>query len=183
MLVPGRVLAMCLAVAASGVVTACDSSSSAATATTTVTAVVAGPSAVDPCLVGTWKSMSISGSFTLGGAQINLNGGAGEVLAIDAGGAIHTDDSNTAPVGGRAPDGTDYRLVQSGTAVGSIGSSGGRIKVNLNQPTTLTVTLYKNGNAIQSQHPGSANDSYTCSARTSLIVTGSGGTVTKYAPG
>jgi hypothetical protein len=178
----GRLLALCLAGAVAGLVAACDPSSDGTTPAATPSAAVAGPSAVDRCLVGTWKSIGITGTVAIGGAQITLSGGAGEVITIDAGGAVRTDDSNTAPVGGTAPNGTDYRIVQSGTGTGTIASSGGRMKVTLSQPTTLTVNLYKNGTVIQSQHPGSANDSYTCTAGTSLIITGGGGTVTKYSP-
>jgi hypothetical protein len=180
--VPARALVLGVsALAAAAAVAACDDAATTSSAGPTPTA-AAGPSAVDPCLVGTWKSTGITGTFTIGGAVVRLAGGSGEVLTIDAGGRIHTDDSSTAPVGGTAPGGADYRLVQSGTATGTIASSGGRIKVDLDQPTTLTVTLYKNGNAIQSQHPGSANDSYTCASRSSLVITGGGGTVTRYAP-
>jgi hypothetical protein len=181
--VAARLFALCLCAGPSLALSACDDSPAARQATQTPAPVAAGPAAGDACLVGTWKSTGISGSFTIGSAVIKLAGGAGEVLTIDAGGHIHTDDTNSAPVGGTAPDGTDYRLVQTGTATGTIASAGGRIKVNLNQPTNLTVSLYKNGNVIQSQHPGSANDSYTCVARASLVITGGGGTVTRYAPG
>ena len=76
-----------------------------------------------------------------------------------------------------------YKLTQTGTATGTITAAGGRITVTLDQPTPLTVTLSKNGASLQSQHPGSATDSYTCTAGSSLVITGGGGTVSTYAPG
>jgi hypothetical protein len=177
-----RLLAASTAVAACWGVAACDDSTTAQPPAQTATAPAAGPSAVDTCLVGTWKSTNITGSFTLGGALVRLAGGAGEVLTIDGGGRIKTDDSNTTPVGGSGPDGAVYLLVQSGTATGTIASAQNRITVTLDQPTTLTVTLYKNGNAVQRQHPGSAHDTYACAPRVSLVITGGGGTVTRYVP-
>ena len=147
-------------------------------ATATPTAV-----ALSTCLVGTWKSVSISGSITVAGSRVTLSGGAGELLTITAGGSIRTDDRTTAPLAGTASDGSAYTLAQSGTATGTISATGGRITVKLDQPTPLTITLSKNGTVLQSQHPGSATDSYTCAVGTSLVITGAGGTVSTYGPG
>jgi hypothetical protein len=36
---------------------------------------------------------------------------------------------------------------------------------------------------LVSQHPGTADDSYSCKPRTALMLTSAGGTVIKYAPG
>jgi molecular chaperone DnaK len=147
--------------------------------------VTPAPSAPPPdsCLVGTWKSVSISGGITVAGARVSLTGGAGELLTITAAGSILTDDSNTSPLAGTASDGSVYKLTQSGTATGTVRAVGGRIAVTLDQPTPLTVTLSRNGTTLQSQHPGSATDSYMCAGSTSLIITGAGGTVSTYAPG
>ncbi len=150
------------------------------TASPTATAVVNGPSGLDHCLVGTWKSIGISGSLTVGGADVNLTGGAGEVLTIAATGAIRTDDSSTAPITGSAPDGTAYELAQTGTGTGTITSAAAKVTITLDEPNTVTTTLYKNGTAVQTQHPGSANDSYTCTPGTALILTSAAGTVIKY---
>ena len=45
------------------------------------------------------------------------------------------------------------------------------------------MTLSKDGTVVQTQHPGSATDSYTCCPGASLVITGAGGTVSTYAPG
>jgi hypothetical protein len=175
-----RRLAIVIASAATALaVCSCDSSPSVgATATPTPTAV-----ALDHCLVGTWKSMTISGNISIAGARVTLSGGAGEVLTIAASGSLRTDDNNTAPLTGAATDGTAYKLAQTGTATGTISATAGRIAVKLDQPTQLTVSLYRNGALLQSQHPGSATDSYTCTAGSSLVITGGGGTVSTYSPG
>jgi hypothetical protein len=158
-------------------VCSCDSSPSAsATATPT-------PLVLDHCLVGSWKSMTISGSITVAGVSVTLSGGAGELLTIGASGILSTDDTHTAPLTGTAADGTSYKLAQTGTATGTIIAGAGRIAVKLDQPTQLTVSLYRNGALLQSQHPGSATDSYTCTAGSSLVITGGGGTVSTYSPG
>jgi hypothetical protein len=138
---------------------------------------------IDRCLIGTWKSTGISGAITIGGAKISVSGGAGEVLTISASGAIRTDEAGVAPVTGVAADASQYSLVQSGTAVGRLNASGGRMAVVLEQPTTLTVTLLENGKQVTSQHPGSASDTYTCSSGSALTIAGSGGTVSEYVPG
>ena len=140
------------------------------------------PVVLDHCLVGTWKSATISGSISISGARVPLSGGAGEVLLIGPTGSVSTDDTHTAPLAGTAPDGSAYKLAQSGTATGRISASAGRISVKLDQPTQLTVSLFRNGALVQSQHPGSATDSYTCTAGSSLVITGSGGTVSTYSP-
>lgn len=145
-------------------------------ASPTPTAVV-----LDHCLVGTWKSTNISGGITVGGARVALSGGEGEVLTITATGSIRTDDSNTAPLTGTGADGSAYKLTQSGAATGTISATAGRVAVKLDQPTPLTVTLSKDGSVLQTQHPGSATDSYTCTAGSSLVITGGGGTVSTYA--
>lgn len=172
-----RGLATVVAAAVTAVI-ACSCGSGTGGATPTPTAV-----ALDHCLVGTWKSMTITGSISVGGARITLSGGAGELLTIAASGSIRTDDSNTTALTGTAADGTAYKLAQTGTATGTIGASAGRVAVKLDQPTPLTVTLFKNGAVLQSQHPGSATDSYTCTAGSSLVITGGGGTVSTYSPG
>jgi hypothetical protein len=152
-------------------------------AAATATAVVNGPSGLDRCLVGTWRSTGISGRLTVGDADVNLTGGAGEALTIAATGAIHSDDSGTAPISGSAPDGTTYKLAQTGSGMGTVTSAAGKITIALDQPNTVTVTLFKNGSPVQSQHPGSANDSYSCTPRAALILTSAAGTVITYSPG
>ncbi len=174
----GRWPALVIAAAATAVAVCACASSPSGGASATPTAV-----ALDHCLVGTWKSSTISGGITIAGARVTLSGGAGEVLTISASGSLGTDDTHTAPLSGAAPDGTAYKLVQSGTAFGSISATAGRIAVKLNQPTQLTVSLYRNGTLLQTQHPGSATDSYACAAGSSLVITGAGGTVSTYSPG
>lgn len=149
-------------------------------ASPTATAVVNGPSGLDRCLVGTWKSIGISGSLTVGSADVTLSGGAGEVLIIAASGAVRSDDSATAPITGSAPDGAAYELVQTGAGTGTITSAAGKVTIALDKPNTVTTTLYKNGTAVQSQHPGSANDAYTCMLGTALTLTSAAGTVIRY---
>jgi hypothetical protein len=171
-----RGLPILLAAAAGAVASSCGSPAAPSSATPTAVA-------LDHCLVGRWKSSGISGTIVISGASVTLSGGAGEVLTVTAAGAIRTDDTNTTPLTGSAADGTAYKLAQTGTATGRITAAGGRITVTLDQPTPLTVSLYRNGALLQSQHPGSATDSYTCTAGSSLTITGGGGTVSSYLPG
>jgi hypothetical protein len=160
-----------------------DAVSPSGTPSAAATSATPGPAgALDACLVGTWRSSGVTATLTIGGAKVPVTGGAGEVLTIDSAGTIRTDESNTAPVRGAAPDGTQYVLSQTGVATGRISGGGGKLSVSIDQPTTLTVTLLKNGSQVQTQHPGSANDSYTCTPRSALVITGGGGTVTTYAP-
>lgn len=175
------VTSRCLIViaAAATAIAACSCGSSSSDATATPTAVV-----LDHCLVGTWKSSNVTGNITIAGSPVTLSGGARELITISTNGAIRTDDSNTAPLSGTAADGSTYKLTQSGSATGTISATGGRIAVRLDQPTTLTVTLSKNGTVVQSQQPpASATDSYTCTAGSLLVITGGGGTVSTYSPG
>ncbi len=167
-----------VAIAVAIALAACSCGSSPSDATATPTAVV-----LDHCLVGTWKSTKVTGTITIAGAPVTLSGGAGEVITVAATGAIRTDDGNTAPLTGTVAGGSMYKLAQSGTATGTISATAGRVAVKLDQPTALTVTLSKDGAVLQSQHPGSATDSYTCAAGSSLVITGGGGTVSTYAPG
>ena len=177
-------LAVCLCAAA--LAAACGEAAPASTASPSArgsaTPAIAGPAAIDPCVVGTWRSSAITGSFTVAGAPLQLTGGAGEILTIGPSGALHTDDTKTAPVAGTTPDGTQYLLVQTGVATGTVQTGNGRLTVALQQPTQFTITLYKNGNVVQRQHPGTANDTYTCAAGSSLAITGAGGTVSRYQP-
>ncbi len=168
--------ALAIAAAAGGVAAVLCSCGDAPTATATSTATV-----VDGCVVGTWRTTSISGGITIAGVRTALTGGAGELLVISPSGAIRTDDRNTAPLTGSGSDGSAYTLTQTGTATGTVTAVSGHMTVTLDQPTPLTVSLYKNGVLLQSQHPGSATDSYTCAPASSLVITGAGGTVSTYA--
>ena len=171
-----RGAAIGMTVAAAVLLCSCDSSPAPSSASATAVA-------LDQCLVGTWKSTSISGGITIAGAHVTLSGGAGELITFASSGRIRTDDSNTAPLTGTATDGTVYKLAQTGVATGTVTAAAGRLAVTLDQPTPLTVSLYKNGALLQSQHPGPATDAYTCAAGSSLVITGGGGTVSTYAPG
>lgn len=168
-----------IAGAAALAVPVCSCGSTPSTATASPTAA----SALDACLVGIWKSTGVSGSIAISGAAVTLTGGAGEVVTIAAPGTIRTDDSGMAPLTGTAPDGGAYKLVQSGTGTGTVSGTGGQLAVKLDQPTPVTVTLYKDGAVLQSQHPGNATDTYTCAPGASLVITSRGGTVIRYAPG
>jgi hypothetical protein len=171
-----RALAIAITAAAGAVLCSCNSSPAPSSASPTAVA-------LDQCVVGTWKSTSINGGITIAGAHVTLSGGAGELLTIASSGVIRTDDSGTAPLTGTATDGSVYKLAQTGIATGAVTAAGGHIAVKLDQPTPLTVSLYKNDVLLQSQHPGSATDTYTCAAGSSLVITGGGGTVSTYAPG
>lgn len=168
---------------AAALLAGCGSDSGTGTvAPATTTPQPANLAGLDSCLVGVWKSTGVSGRINIVGTEVTLSGGAGEVLTIGADGSIRTDETSAAPIGGPAPGGVDYRLSQTGIATGTVTSAANRIEVTIHQPTQLLVTLYKNGNLVESQHPGSANDTYTCTPHTSLVITGAGGTVTRYAP-
>ncbi len=169
-------LAIAMTATAAAVLCSCDSSPASSSASPTAVA-------LDHCVVGTWKSTNISGGITIAGARVTLSGGAGELVTVASSGTIRTDDSNTAPLTGTAADGSAYKLAQTGSATGTVTAAGGRLAVKLDQPTPLTVSLYKNGALLQSQHPGSATDTYSCTAGSSLVITGGGGTVSTYAPG
>lgn len=137
-------------------------------------------SLVDACLVGRWTATSVSGSIIVSGAAVSLSGGGGEVLTIAASGALVTDESHAQPLTGTAPDGTVYRLVQSGKGAGTITSGANRIGVSLGDPAALTISLYRNGSLLQRTHPAAATDTYTCRAHSALVIAGATGTVTTY---
>ncbi|MDQ2961150.1 MAG: hypothetical protein M3R48_08920 [Candidatus Dormibacteraeota bacterium] len=138
---------------------------------------------VDRCLVGAWRTTSVTGTLGDGnGGTIAITGGAGKVLSIAADGALRIDNTATQPDSGKAADGTMYTITQVGSATGHVTAGGGTLTVTLDNPSGLTNSIARNGTTLSTAHPGKATDTYTCSRGQVLSVISSGGTVSRFAP-
>lgn len=159
---------------------ACDSP----TANPSVSQGTPSTTALDPCVVGTWKTVSKTGSLTdPNGNVIAMTGGAGGVLTVNADGTVRIDDSAEKPDTGRGADGTAYTLTTTGMAGGRVQTGAGQITVTLDATAALTQTISRNGSPVASQTPSqTASNQYQCSRGKSLVTTSSSGVVTTYTP-
>ena len=141
----------------------------------------AAATAVDPCLVGTWKAVSVTGSLTdPGGSAIRLAGGAGGVLTVNADGSLHIDDTNAQPDTGTANDGSVYTITSSGSGSGRVVTTAGQLTVTLDTTAAITQTIARNGTVLSSQTPTTATDTYQCTRGRTLVITSPGGIVSTY---
>src|SRR6266576_3685415 len=83
-------LMIALVASASVAVAACSGSSSSSPSATPAPSATSA-AAVDPCLVGTWTTVSLSENSPANDEQITYSGGAGEVFTIDAKGEVTID--------------------------------------------------------------------------------------------
>ncbi|MHB8717727.1 MAG: hypothetical protein ACYDAC_02390 [Candidatus Dormibacteria bacterium] len=159
--------------------TACGGSSGSATPSASAIA-----TAVDPCVVGTWRAVSVAGSLTdSAGSLIHLSGGSGGTLTITGDGSLRIDDTRAQADTGTASDGTVYTITSSGEGSGSVRTSAGQFTVSLDASSAITQTIARNGSPVASQRPASsATDTYTCSRGRSLVITSPGGIVSTFTP-
>lgn len=158
--------------AAAAALTACGSASTRPSAT-----VIAG---LDPCVVGAWRSVSVSGTVTSadGSLHIPLSGGAGQqaVVRPDASVTLVYDGSD--PEKGNGSDGAAYTITNAGQFAGKLRTSGNQVTLDVTDAGTATQTISKNGTVLQKSNPQPEQVStYTCKSHSALAVTTFGITV------
>lgn len=117
-----------------------------------------------------------------GPTQVNLSGGAGEVLTLNSDGSFIEDLSSVHPLTGTA-NGHMYALSGHGSADGHYTANGGMITYTYDGVGQLMITLTKDGTAGQVVQPPAAQaDSYACAQGASLSTVGAGGSSTQYTP-
>lgn len=147
----------------------------------------ATPAQFDTCVVGTWKSTTVSGTIDyqdVGGASsVPLTGGSGDVFVIKSDTSYSLDFSGDTPERGTGNDGAAYVVTTTGRLVGTAATSGGELTLVTGTGSTDKISLTRNGAAFRS---GSIMNNqvfgYTCSRATSLKLTQGGITYT-YLPG
>ena len=126
-------------------------------------------STVDPCLVNTWVSISVSGEVQ--GQVAQISGGTGEKVTIGGDGSIQIDDSDVAPLHVTA-QGKSAQVKQSGRGSGKVISSGGnRVQVTLDSSDLAQQVFDATGANAQGTPqavPTAVTLSYTCSANRQL---------------
>jgi len=155
---------------------ACGSSSDKPTPT-----VIAG---LDPCLVGSWKSVGVSGTVTSadGSLHIPLSGGAGRHAVIRPDGGVTLVYDGSDPEKGIGSDGATYTIDNAGQFAGKLRTSGNQATLDVTDSGNATQTISKNGTALQKSAPQPEQVStYTCKSRSTLAVTTFGITV-KWVP-
>src|SRR3954452_24051488 len=81
--------------------------------------------ALDPCVVGSWKSTDASGQIpTSGGQKVIVSGGQGHVLTIGKDGRFTENFTNTQPLLSGVGD---VEVDFSGTGTGRASTAGGRL--------------------------------------------------------
>lgn len=139
--------------------------------------VIAG---LDPCVVGTWKSASVSGTVTSadGSLHIPLSGGAGQQAVIRADGTVTLVYDGSEPEHGTGTDGGTYTITNAGQFAGKLRTSGNQATLDVTDAGTATQTITKDGTVLQKSAPQPEQVStYTCKSRSTLAVTTFGITV------
>lgn len=157
--------------------------SGASSMNTTTTAAVASAS-VDDCLIGTWRSTAVTGVFSDGGAEVLMTGGSDEIITIESDGSYTDDYTSSRPTTGDTGI-NQYVMTIAGTATGHIVTSGATFTFTVDDPSTVTWTLTRDGVILGTAHPPStqAGTAFTCQPGTELIVTSpSGESTTTYRP-
>ena len=158
--------------AAAAALAACGSSSGKPSPT-----VIAG---LDPCVVGTWKSVSVSGTVTSadGSLHIPLSGGAGQQVVIRADGTVTLVYDGAEPEHGTGTDGGAYAITNAGQFAGKLRTSGNQATLDVTDAGTATQTITKDGTVLQRSAPQPEQVStYTCKSRSTFAVTTFGITV------
>jgi hypothetical protein len=177
-----------VAITCAGVATGCGSStsapptsSSASPPTGTAGAPVSGTTP-DACVLGAWRANFSMTVYPDGATQVNLSGGAGEVLTLNSNGSFIEDLSSVHPLTGSA-NGHVYSLNGRGRADGHYTAQGGMITYTYDGVGQLVITLTKDGTASRvAQPPPAQTDSYSCAQGASLSTVGAGGGSTQYTP-
>ena len=135
---------------------------------------------LDPCTVGTWKSVSVSGTVTSsdGSLRIPLSGGAGQMVVIRADGTATLSYDGSDAEHGMGSDGATYTIANAGQFSGRVRTSGKQATLDVTDAGNATQTISKNGTVLQRSDPQPEQVSmYTCQSHSSLAVTTSGITV------
>lgn len=135
---------------------------------------------LDPCVVGSWKSVSVSGTVTSadGSLHIPLSGGAGQQAAIRADGTVTLLYDGSDPERGTGSDGAAYTITNAGQFAGKLRTSGNQATLDVTDTGTATQTISKNGTVLQKSNPQPEQVStYTCKSHASFGVTTFGITV------
>lgn len=165
-----RLLLLPVAVA---VLAACGSSTDSKPTPT----VIAG---LDPCVVGSWKSVSVSGTVTSadGSLHIPLSGGAGQQAVIRPDGTVTLVYDGSDPEKGTGTDGATYTIANAGQFAGKLRTSGNQATLDVIDAGSATQTISRNGTVLQKSDPQPEQVStYTCKSRSTLAVTTFGITV------
>ena len=139
--------------------------------------VIAG---LDPCVVGSWKSVSVSGTVTSadGSLHIPLSGGAGQQAVIRPDGTVTLVYDGSDPEKGNGSDGATYTITNAGQFAGKLRTSGNQATLDVTDAGTATQTISKNGTVLQKSAPQPEQVStYTCKSHSTLAVTTFGITV------
>ena len=166
---PRRLLAVPLAAAA---LAACGSATTQPRST-----VIPG---LDPCVVGSWKSVSVSGTVTSadGSLHIPLSGGAGQQAVIRPDGTVTLVYGGSDPEKGTGSDGATYTIANAGQLAGKLRTSSNQATLDVTDAGTATQTISKNGTVLQKSDPQPEQVStYTCKSHSMLAVTTFGITV------
>lgn len=157
---------------AAAALAACGSATTQPSAT-----VIAG---LDPCVVGSWKSVSVSGTVTSadGSLHIPLSGGAGQQAVIRRDGTVTLAYEGSDPEKGNGSDGATYTITNAGQFAGKLRTSGHQATLDVTDAGTATQTISKNGTLLQKSAPQPEQVStYTCKSHSALAVTTFGITV------
>lgn len=132
--------------------------------------------AVDPCLVGTWRSTSATGTIGNGNLHITLTGGgSGAVVVIRSDGAVGESFDSMQPISGTGSDHNSYTLAFSGAVQGQLQAANGQSQLRLLNPDKETVTVSQGTKVLATSHPAATGPStYSCSSGQSLAVTSGG---------
>lgn len=165
-----------------GSTTASSSSSASATASSAASTPTADAS-VDACVVGTWTSVSESGTATMpDGTSVSMSGGSGVVDVVKADGTVHDDYSSAQPEVGTSSTGVEYDIVTTGTLDGGLAATNGSYTIDPVNPQTLSqmITRPSDNTSFGPFHPPAQQQTgtYQCTQGTSLAVTSGGVTVT-----
>jgi hypothetical protein len=139
--------------------------------------VIAG---LDPCVVGSWKSVGVSGTVTSadGSLHIPLSGGAGQQAVIRANGTVALVYDGSDPEKGTGSDGAAYTITNAGQFAAKLRTSGHQATLDVTDTGTATQTISRNGTVLQKSDPQPEQVStYTCKPHTSFGVTTFGITV------
>jgi hypothetical protein len=114
-----------------------DASSGASTGASTGASAGAssGPSApgvANPCVVGTWKSTGMNGTFDAGGARGSASGGGGLTLTVAGNGGTVVDFAGMQPV--------TFTTTAAGTEIKGQFAYGGKVTGAVAAPPTATTT-------------------------------------------
>lgn len=139
--------------------------------------VIAG---LDPCVVGSWKSVGVTGTVTSadGSLQIPLSGGAGQQAVVRSDGTVSLSYDGSDPENGNGNDGATYTITNAGQFAGKLRTSGNQATLDVTAAGNATQTISKNGTVLQKTGPQPEQVStYTCKSRSTLAVTTFGITV------